>query len=158
MSENVTAKKRKPSTPNKLKPQQVLDLLQANPNLTTRQLGKLTDTDHSAIVKCFQRYGISQEHLAAYKTNRADVLAGLQEITAASLTEDDIKKASVRDRTILLGTLYDKERLERGLSTSNAAIVYASALEGAFAKSLDIVVDNSPTPANNTLDVEVADL
>ena len=43
-------------------------------------------------------------------------------------TEDDINKASVRDRTILLGTIYDKERLERGQSTSNVATILATAV------------------------------
>lgn len=116
-------KPRKPPV-QKLNPQQLLELKRLNPNLTTRQLGKLTDTDHSAIVKCFQRYGIKREHLEAYKTNRADILAGLQETVLASLTEEDIKKAGLRDKTILFGTLYDKERLERGQSTNNQAVFF----------------------------------
>ena len=42
---------------------------------------------------------------------------------------EDIKKASPRDKAIIFGTLYDKERLERGQSTVNLASIYSQALE-----------------------------
>jgi exopolyphosphatase/pppGpp-phosphohydrolase len=118
-----TPKKRKPPI-HRLTAEKLLALKTANPNLTMKQLGKLNDVGHTAIVEAFKRYGIKSEHLEGYKTNRADIFAGLQEIVAASLTEDDIKGANLRDRTILLGTLYDKERLERGQSTSNQSVFF----------------------------------
>lgn len=141
MGDNLTKKGtvRKKSTPGKLTPEKVIQLKQLNPNLTTTQIAKLNDVDHSAIVRCFQRYGINKEHLEAFKMNRGDILAGIQETVAASLTVEDIKGASVRDRTILLGTLYDKERLERGQSTQNVATILASAVVEATAARTGIV-------------------
>lgn len=129
-------KLRKPPVP-KLSPEKLLDILQHNPNLTTRQLGKLTDADHSSIVKCFQRYGIKREHMEGYKTNRADLLSGIQDKMLSSITDDDINSATLLQRVTAAAVLYDKERLERGLSTSNAAVVYASAVEDAFKRPVD---------------------
>lgn len=126
---NIPQKKQRKSPTHKLSPEKILDLIKMNPNLTTRQLGKLTDSDHTAIVKCLQRYGIKREYLDSFKENRADILAGIQETVASTFTEEDIKKASIRDRTILFGTLYDKERLERGLSVSNGLVIYANAVQ-----------------------------
>ncbi len=122
--ENIQVKKpRKPPT-HKLKIDELLALKTANPGLTNKQMAKLTDSDPSAITKCLQRYGVDRQHLDAFKANRADVMAGVQEIVASTFTGEDIKKASLRDRTILFGTLYDKERLERGQSTSNQSVFF----------------------------------
>jgi hypothetical protein len=39
-----------------------------------------------------------------------------------------MKRASAKECAIVLGVAYDKQRLERGLSTTNAAVVLASAV------------------------------
>ena len=123
LTETGMATRRKP-IPNKIDKRKLIETVQANPNLSVRQLGTLMDTTHSAIVQALQRYGIDKERLEGYKANRADVFAGLQEIVASSLTAGDINNASVRDRTMLMGVLYDKERLERGQSTSNQSVFF----------------------------------
>lgn len=90
------------------------------------------------------RYGINDKCLESFKKSRADIFAGIQESVAASLSEEDIKKASVRDRTILLGTLYDKERLERGQSTSNQSVFFRLVEESDQARTpQDIVVGDN---------------
>jgi hypothetical protein len=58
-----------------------------------------------------------------------------------ALSDDDIKKASARDKAIVFGTLYDKERLERGQSTVNLASIYSQALESRAPDPLDIVLE-----------------
>ena len=65
--------------------------------------------------------------IGAFKDRRADILAAKQQVVLSALNPDKIKEASARDQVIIFGTLYDKERLERGQSTSNAAVVIASA-------------------------------
>ena len=40
-----------------------------------------------------------------------------------SLSEDDVKSASLLQRMTALGILYDKERLERGQSSVNISVV-----------------------------------
>lgn len=98
------------------------------PNLTQQQLAAINGVSKQAVSQMFKRYGINDKFLDSFKTHRADIFAGIQETVAASLTSGDINSASIKDRTILLGTLYDKERLERGLSTQNSAVILASAV------------------------------
>ena len=59
--------------------------------------------------------------LEAFKKNRADILSGKQLELIKSLTEEDVKKASPYQKVGMFALLYDKERLERGESTSNVA-------------------------------------
>ena len=59
--------------------------------------------------------------LPFYKRHRGDVLALRQKQIMDSMDEDTIEKASLKDRGIVFGILYDKERLERGKSTANVA-------------------------------------
>lgn len=107
----------------------VVDQLERNPGITYRELGKLNDTSHVAMIKLLSRHGITRENVEEYKTGRADLLAGLQERMLAAITEEDLTKASLRDKIISTGVLYDKERLERGQSTVNAATVISLSVD-----------------------------
>ena len=80
-------------------------------------------------------------NLPEFKTHRADILAAQQARVLMALSDDDIKKASARDKAIVFGTLYDKERLERGQSTVNLASIYSQALESRAPDPLDIVLE-----------------
>ena len=112
---------------------QVLERKLQCPGITTRQLAAEQGVTQGAISNLFQKLNISHKHIEEFKGNRADILAGIQSTVLATLVEDDIKKASIRDRAILFGTLYDKERLERGQSTQNVATILASAVVEATA-------------------------
>jgi hypothetical protein len=90
---------------------------QDNPALTTRQIAKIADCDHSNVVKTLQRYSIEHERVERYKDYRADILAGLQEQVLHSFTGSDWSKTSTRDRAVVFGILHDHERLERGKAT-----------------------------------------
>lgn len=102
----------------------ILNQITLNPDITTAEIAENCNVSRQAIRQMLIRYGIDDKCLESFKKSRADIFAGIQETVAASLSEADIKKASVRDRTILLGTLYDKERLERGQSTSNQSVFF----------------------------------
>jgi len=103
----------------------ILKTKREHPNLTTRDIAKIADTDHSHVIKTLQRYGIDRIHVDQYKRHRADILAGMQERLINSITLSDIKKAPMRDKVVSAGILYDKERLERDLSTANVQTVIA---------------------------------
>jgi hypothetical protein len=67
--------------------------------------------------------------LELWKEKRADILAGKQATALSLLTPDDIKKASAKDKSLIFAILYDKERLERGQSTSNVSVLFRVAEE-----------------------------
>ena len=97
----------------------IIELKNTNPNLTVRQIAEIVNCNHSNVVQTLARYGINPEQTTNYKNNRADILAGLQHNLLSSITLDDIKKAPMGSRVLAVAQLYDKERLERGQSTSN---------------------------------------
>lgn len=83
-----------------------------------------------SVHEALQPYGIEMDgSLEVFKEKRADILAGRQMDCLKALTVEDIQKASARDKAIIFGTLYDKERLERGQSTVNLAGVFSKAME-----------------------------
>jgi len=62
--------------------------------------------------------------LETWKQRRADILAHKQAVTLSKLNPADIEKASPRDKAVIFGVLYDKERLERNQSTSNVSVLF----------------------------------
>lgn len=62
-----------------------------------------------------------------YKTQRADIFSHAQLRILSSITASDLKKAPLQAKVVSAGILYDKERLERGLSTERIDHVVLSA-------------------------------
>jgi hypothetical protein len=107
------------------KQQLIIDTKQTQPDLTTREIAKIADTDHSHVVKTLQRYGIDGTELISFKDNKADILSGLQHRIASSVTDEDIKKSPLGSRILAMAQLIDKEQLLRGLATQNLAVIHA---------------------------------
>lgn len=94
----------------------------AQQGLSHSEIAKIQGCDHSNITRVLQRYGVTDNY-KDYKQHRADILAGLQHRLLSSITDNDIQKTPAIQRIMAAGILYDKERLERGLSNSNVSII-----------------------------------
>ena len=94
--------------------QKILQVKAENPNLTVRQIAAIADCTHPHVIATLQRYGVNQHDLKAYKDNRADILAGMQQRVISAVTDADVKKASLYQKITAAAILMDKERLERG--------------------------------------------
>lgn len=114
---------KRPRTP---KAELIIKTAQDHPDLTTREIGAIADCSHVNVITTLKRYGINHNNLQRYKTNRADILAGLQERLLSSITLEDIQKAPLGSRVLAACQIYDKERLELNKSTSNSAIIHDS--------------------------------
>jgi 6-pyruvoyl-tetrahydropterin synthase len=110
------------------KQQLILKTKQEHPDLTTREIGAIANVDHSYVVQVLARYGISQSHVEDFKANRANVFAGIQHRLLNSITDEDIQKAPMGSRILAVAQLFDKERLERDLSSINLASVSSDLL------------------------------
>jgi predicted DNA-binding protein YlxM (UPF0122 family) len=94
-------------------------------NNTLQEIADVFGVSRQSIHEALQPYvGNSEINLKTWKDNRADILAVHQSRVLSSLTDSDLEKASARDKAIVFGTLYDKERLERGQSTSNQSVFF----------------------------------
>ena len=112
-------------------------LSQAKRGLSYPEIAKSNGLNPSTVWRYLQRERVEVQALEQFKNGRADILATLQARCVdvqtrvlQTFTDDVIGALSPRDKASLLfatnavsGTSYDKERLQRGLSTENHSIV-----------------------------------
>jgi hypothetical protein len=107
----------------------IIDIATQHPDLSTREIGKMVDCSHVNVITVLKRYGINRDETEDYRNGRAEIFAGMQHRILKSITEADIKGMTGLARLTGVGILYDKERLERGQSTSNVDVRVTAALE-----------------------------
>jgi hypothetical protein len=90
---------------------------------TQADIAKTLDIDHSHVSHTLARYGIDYNRLDQFRKQRAEIFQGLQDKILSSVTDVDIKDASILQRVTAAGILYDKERLETGKSSANVAVL-----------------------------------
>ena len=112
-------------------------LQQAARGMSNPEIAKQQGVDKSTVFRFMQRMQPEQQAVDQFKAGRADVLARLQaksldaqERILDSLDDRVVKTLTPSQKSGLLmslnaqhGTSYDKERLERGLSSSNQSII-----------------------------------
>lgn len=120
----------------KLNREKVLDLRAKG--VPIRDIAKTQGVHSSTIARFFQGNLQAKESLAVYKANRADIFAEVQakglrvqSQILDSLVGDRVlsalaphQKASILQAVnVVVGTIYDKERLELGKSTQNVGLI-----------------------------------
>ena len=112
---------------NKSKSAPLKDILQLKlKGLTDQQIANKYGITQQAINKRLQGIYklIDKESLEAYRENKANLLDSAElQLLSEVLQASKLKKMSVRDATVSYGIIYDKNRLEKGLSTENTAIL-----------------------------------
>lgn len=83
--------------------------------------------DRSAISHAMKPFTVAKTEIESFKEQRADILAGKQRELLAALTTETIQKMAGRDLAVSMGILFDKERVERGQSVVNLAVMFAEA-------------------------------
>ncbi len=135
-------KARRPS----VKQQLILQTKMEHPDLNTIEIAAIASTDHSHVVKTLQRYGADYGAVKDFKQHRAEIFAGISHRLASSITQQDIEKTPLGSRIMAMGILYDKERLESGLSTANMATLHGDI---AALRAQDKAVDNPVDKSHN---------
>ena len=98
--------------------------------VSLEDIGKLFGVTKQAVHHKLKPYVDTDDiNVEIWKKRKADILAGKQAAVLSLLTQDDIKKASPKDKVVMFGILNDKERLERGQSTSNVSVLFRVAEE-----------------------------
>ena len=94
--------------------------LRLNHNLSYNRIAKIQGVTAQAVHQRLKQFLPTQE-TEIYKNNRADILATAQLKILTQIDQPKLKKAGLRDLVVSAGILYDKERLERGLSSQNVS-------------------------------------
>lgn len=87
--------------------------------LSNDQVAKILGCSKTNVTQRLRDCKDELEGLERYKNHRADILAWKGRRVLNAITEDDLKSASLLQKTTAYGILYDKERLELGKSTEN---------------------------------------
>jgi len=127
-AEKLTTKTVKPPRKGTAR-ERIVKLKTSNPTLSERQIAELAGCSKSSVHLALERYGIKPERIEDYKSNRADIFAGLQDRIFSKLTDAALEKTPAIQLVTAASILYDKERLERGQSTSNVDVKVTAALE-----------------------------
>jgi predicted DNA-binding protein YlxM (UPF0122 family) len=110
------------------KAEAILTLAATTP-ATPMEIADTVNTSRQLVHQTLKRYGLDPNETKSYKEHRADILAGMQAKLLNNLDDERIKKAPLGTLVLAACQLYDKERLERDLSTSNTASVFADIAE-----------------------------
>ena len=95
--------------------------------ISARNIAKIKEIGVSTVYKYIDKWNIpTRARALKWKQNRAEMLADKQRIILDTIDDETIKKASLVQRTTAACQLYDKERLERDLSTNNVSVMHAS--------------------------------
>ncbi|MBW2600022.1 MAG: hypothetical protein JRC60_08130 [Deltaproteobacteria bacterium] len=84
-------------------------------------MAKLVGCSKPNVIERLQTAGKEIEATNNYKKHRADTFANMGSRLINSFTPGDIKKMSGLQKATAVGIFYDKERLERDLSTDNVS-------------------------------------
>jgi predicted DNA-binding protein YlxM (UPF0122 family) len=96
--------------------------LRVENGLSYQEIADYFNVNRASVHAALKKVGLTGERdTKVFIERRADILAATQQRVLEHLTEERLKKASVSELNMLFGTLYDKERLERGKSTQNHA-------------------------------------
>ncbi len=87
--------------------------------LTHEEIGQLVGCRANNVQRRLKPYRDQLTEIKDFVSARSISLQVLQKLLLDSITEKDIKKMSVKQKVDTFNILYEKERLERGLSTSN---------------------------------------
>ena len=94
----------------------------AEKGLSHPQIAKILGCSGHNITQRMKAFNYTPQQLKDFKNNRADLLALTQSRIVHNITDDDFKKAGLLQKMTAFGIAFDKERLERGESTSNISV------------------------------------
>lgn len=106
---------------------EIVECTKKDTGMSNREIADKIGCDKRTVGAVLAKYGIKQDEVQEYRENRADIFAGKQKEILHALTLEKLQNASVKDLTIAFGTIYDKERLESGMSTHNVANLHSIA-------------------------------
>lgn len=99
----------------------ILALAKRKPELSQRELAKEIGVARNTVAKALAKVSDYKEEIELFRKQRGDILDDKQRLILAAIDSKKVGEAKLRDLAVSLGIIFDKNRLERNLSTSNLA-------------------------------------
>ena len=133
----------------------IIALAKRKPELSQRELAKEVGVARNTVAKALAKVSDYKEEIELFRKQRGDILDEKQALILRAIDSKKVSEAKLRDLTVSLGIIFDKNRLERGLSTSNisswTSIVAESQRRGTEEKGLESA---NPMRTDETVEVE----
>ena len=133
----------------------ILALAKRKPELSQRELAKEVGVARNTVAKALAKVSDYKDEVELFRKQRGDILDDKQRLILAAIDSKKVGEAKLRDLAVAAGILFDKNRLERGLSTNNIAswcsIVAESQRRGTEEKGLESA---NQTRTDETVEVE----
>ena len=92
------------------KQSKILATKKDQPQLTTRQIAKVCDTNHSYVVETLKRYQLNHKSIEEYRRARGDIWLATEAAIMQNITSEDIQKEPMRNKIVAAGICADKIR------------------------------------------------
>ena len=99
----------------------ILTLAKEKPTLSQRELAKELGVSRNTVAKALAKVSDYKEEIDLFRKQRGDILDEKQALILRAIDSKKVGEAKLRDLAVAAGILFDKNRLERGLSTNNVA-------------------------------------
>jgi len=97
----------------------IIALAKRKPELSQRELAKELKVSRNTVSKALDKVSDYQGEIELFRKQRGDILDDKQRLILDAINSKKVGEAKLRDLAVAAGILFDKNRLERNLSTSN---------------------------------------
>ena len=123
----------------------IITTTEKTPQLSTRQIAKLCDTNHSNVIQVLKKYNINKSDLDNYKDHKPDIWQGISARLLSSLTPEQIQKASALQLITAAGIAETKhQEMTAGRSDVQPMVIINN-----------VIVKPDDKPADQVIDVQV---
>jgi len=119
----------KPSKQLTTKQTKILAAHEAHPEASARAIARELKCSNRYVTTILQEYGINYQSQKDYKENQSAILSGLQARLLSGISAQDIQKATLQQRIVSAGILFDKERELTGSDKSVLPLVIINRIQ-----------------------------
>lgn len=105
----------------------IISLVKREPAMSRREIAKELKVSRNTVSKALDKVSDYKEEIELFRKHRGDILDEKQRLILSAIDSKKVGEAKLRDLAVSAGILFDKGRLERGLSTANLTSIVAIA-------------------------------
>lgn len=100
---------------------EIIALAKREPSKSRRELAKTLGVSRNTVDKALGKYTDFKEDIELFRKEKGDILDSKMALILKAIDTKKVSEAKLRDLAVSAGILFDKSRLESGLSTQNIA-------------------------------------
>ena len=133
----------------------IISLAKREPSMSRREIAKELNVSRNTVDKALGKVSDFKKEVELFRKDRGDIIDHKTALILRAINEKKVDEAKLRDLAVAAGILFDKSRLESGLSTSNISSWCAIVAESHRRKPEEMGLKSAnPTRTDETVEVE----